>query len=480
MPTKPEWSPGRDTACDSCQTTHADQTKAIEPAKAAPNSDPIGPAWPSMASPKQSDTPRRTGGLFGRLPIALVLGAGGKPLSAEAILLLAYRSLHTGAAWGCSHRTMARTVRSLSRGVFQRAIREAVEAGHLDRRQGKRKRRQADSRGRGFAVDQLTFDVPEARYVKVERDLFNGALTPAQIALVLYLRALGNGGAQPWQLMKRFNFSRPTLGALLRGRPHARRPLIGLLEHGLVVNCGTLGSPIWAHVAIKNPALKKTALKKQALKKTTRTHKTLPSHQISPTQVQLDQHVRPSPSFLEKEISRTDSVGGAVAALPKSPAPAASEAGLAADPGRKHFSKRTLAKVEALGVDVEELIDRYVEYEDKGAANGRPIGDPEAYLLTMARNAAAKSLDVPVGVLKQIVTPNEWARGAALAAAVHAYSAPSGQCIARARNCRDPNVDAALSRVSHRHFPNQAAADQAFMAELANLRLRTAEPATRL
>jgi hypothetical protein len=219
---------------------------------------------------------------------------------------------------------MARTVRSLSRSVFQRAIREVVEAGHLDRQQGKKKRRQAGSRGRGFAIDQPTFGVPEARYVKVERALFNGALTLAQIAVVLYLRARGNRGAQPWRLTRRFGFTRPTVSALLRGRPHPRRPLVGLLDHGLVVNDGTTQAPVWAHVDVKNPALKK-----QALKKTTRTHKTLSSHRISPTQVQLDQHVAASP-VLEQDKGRTDHVGGPVAALPEPAAQAASERGLAA------------------------------------------------------------------------------------------------------------------------------------------------------
>jgi hypothetical protein len=91
----------------------------------------------------------------------------------------------------------------------------------------------------------------------------------------------------------------------------------------------------------------------------------------------------------------------------------------------------------------------------------------------MARDAASKSLGVPVDHLKKIATPNEWAKGQAFAAAVGTYSSPSDECVARARKCKDPNVDEVLSGMRSRPFPNQLSADRWFMAELANRRHRT-------
>ena len=151
---------------------------------------------------------KRTGGLFGRLPKALVLELNA-PLSAEATFLLAHRSLHiAGKGWGCSGTAMAKTVRAgFSLGVFKRAVREAKGHGHLEREQGRSRK---PGRGRGYAVDRLTFDTPERDYVMVERDLFDGTLTPTEITTILYLRARGDRYAAPWQLMKRLG-------------PHGRR-----------------------------------------------------------------------------------------------------------------------------------------------------------------------------------------------------------------------------------------------------------------
>ena len=232
-----------------------------------------GPGPAGADDRPQSETidelPTRTGGLYGRLPNDIVTDPS---LSAEATCLLAYRSLHAGSAWGCSLTRVAKSVRSgFSRHVFQRAVKEVRDAGLLEREQGRRKK---PGRGRGWAVDRLTFCRPVRAYVMVERDLFDGTLTPVEITVLLYLRARGDRFAKPWQLMKRLNVTRPTVSVITRGKPQLRD---GLVDRGLVKNYGTEDNPLWGLATLKNPTLKSATLKK-----TTLTRKTYPSHQISP------------------------------------------------------------------------------------------------------------------------------------------------------------------------------------------------------
>jgi hypothetical protein len=174
---------------------------------------------------------KSTGGRFGRLPKKLVTSPDISPVTT---FLLAYRSLHVDGmnGWGCNHKKVSETVRGgCSLGVFKRAVREAKAGGHLQREQGKRKR---NGRGRGYAIDRLTFDRPDTDYVRVDRDLFDGTLTPTEITALLYLRARGDRLATPWQLMRRLGATRPTVSALMRGRSQTakREATIGLVERG--------------------------------------------------------------------------------------------------------------------------------------------------------------------------------------------------------------------------------------------------------
>jgi hypothetical protein len=104
-----------------------------------------------------SARPKRTGGLYGRLPKRLVVNPD---LTPEALFLIAYLCRHVaGAGLGCAHTAMVKEVRSgFSLGVFKRAVKQAKDAGLLDRRQGRKKKAGRDPRGRGLAIDRLTFD----------------------------------------------------------------------------------------------------------------------------------------------------------------------------------------------------------------------------------------------------------------------------------------------------------------------------------
>ena len=228
-----------------------------------------------------------TGGRFGRLPKKLVTSPDVGPV---ATFLLAYRSLHVDGmnGWGCNHKKVSETVRGgCSLGVFKRAVKEAKAGGHLQREQGKRKRH---GRGRGYAVDRLTCDRPYTDYVRVDRVLFDGTLTPTEITALLYLLARGDRLATPWQLMRRLGATRPTVSALMRGRTQTtkREAISGLVERGFVRNYGTQNAPSWGLATLKNPTLKSASLKRTTLKSTPHTRKTVPSHQISPTRSELN------------------------------------------------------------------------------------------------------------------------------------------------------------------------------------------------
>ena len=201
---------------------------------------------------------RPTGG-FGRLPKRLITGRG---LSPEAVFHLGYRSLHTGSGWGCNQVKMAAAVRrGYSLAIFKRTVKELKDAELYERKQGKRKK---PGRGRGYAVDNLTFEAPETSYVMVDRDLCDGSLTPLEIAVVLYLLARGNNFAAPWHLDERLMVTRPTINAALKV----------LVAKGLVANHGSPQAPLWGSVGLKKPTFKKTTRKRTTFKKTTRTRKT--------------------------------------------------------------------------------------------------------------------------------------------------------------------------------------------------------------
>jgi hypothetical protein len=258
----------------------------------------------------------------------------------------------------------------------------------------------------------------------VERDLFDGSLTPKEIACFLYLRARGDRFAELWQIQKRLSSARQRRAS----RPTVNRILSNLALRGLARNYGTRQTPRWGPVSLKNPTFKKAGLKNPPFKKATHSPITCPSHQISPSQVVLDKHTGASPANFDRANSRTDLPVGSLAPT-GNPEQASTSAGPAMGTGAAHlpFSRAVLVEVTALGVDVDGLINRYRTFAEKAAATGRPISDPSAYLLKMARDANAKAQgvateDLPLAVdaLKGIASPNRWTKVAALARVVRA------------------------------------------------------------
>src|SRR5262249_45163541 len=135
--------------------------------------------------------------------------------------------------WGCHRTAMADTVRSgFTRHVFYRTVGALQAKGYLERQQGER---QEPGPGQGFAIDRLTFETPKRNFVQVDRGLFNGTLTPTEIAVALYILACRGGGAKSWHIAGRFGLSRPTVAKAL-GR---------LESHGRIVNRGTKHVPIF-------------------------------------------------------------------------------------------------------------------------------------------------------------------------------------------------------------------------------------------
>jgi hypothetical protein len=390
---------------------------------------------------------KRTGGLWGRLPKELVTSPN---LSPEATFLLAHRSLHVDGkkGWGCNHRAMAATVRSgFSLGVFKRTLKEVKDSGHLDRKQGKRNR---PGRGRGYAVDRLAFARPKANFVKVDRELFNGTLTPAEIATALYLRARGNRLATPWQLMKRFGVTRSTASTIMRGwvpkTPGGKRlPQIGLLQSGHAKNYGRPDAPLWGIPALENPTLKKTTLRKTTLQRTTRTRKTYPSHQISPTRNALDKHEGAAPAFESEELRRTDCDGETLEAIQR---PAQRGESAKELPGRSpwfgeviqtamkaqpesisasakgpmvmdrlrdpvRLSPKQRAAIARCNGDEEDLYDRAMVARERLEARGKAMGNVARYMVAMAQEDFRRENGTEIGVVKDLVSGNRFQQDAA-------------------------------------------------------------------
>jgi len=338
---------------------------------------------------------KTTGGEYGRMPTSLVAPTLRDPhLSPAAIALIAYRSLHAdqNRPWGCSASKMRRAFRKgFGRKIFQRAVREATTSGYLVRRWGTLKRPNADGRGRGFAVDCLTFGHLEHGYTIVDRHLFDGQLTPSEVTIALFLRARNIHPTMPWQIGKRLGRRRDNGGLVKASRGTVNAVMKALSSRGIARNHGTRESPLWVHATVQNATLKKTTRKKATLLRTTSRY-------------------------------GTDLAAGNAAALTAAAAPPESAEGSAMHvlAERLPFSDITLRECHLLDVDLEALIDRYFEVEGKKAAKGKRIADPNAYLLKMARDERAKANGVKVDDLKDIASPNEWARGTALAKAMGA------------------------------------------------------------
>jgi hypothetical protein len=360
-----------------------------------------------------------TGGKYGRVPSSLVAPTSSDThLSPESTALIAYRSLHADQkrAWGCGAGKMAQAFRKgFGRKIFQRAIREAKDSGYLVRRQGTLKRPNADRRGRGFAVDRLTFGRPEDGYVIVDRHLFDGHLTPSEVTISLFLRARGSCPTMPWQVAKRLGRRRSTGGLKKASRGTVNAVMKTLSSRGIARNHGTCVSPLWAHATVQNATLKKTTRKKSTLKKTTLLRTTSPVRQISPARHEPNNHKGLSPQPFWKIAGRTDLIAGNAAALTAAAAPPDSSDGSAMQVHGEHlpFSDRALRECHLLDVDLDALMDRYFEAEAKKVAKGKRIADPSRYLVKMAKEERAKMNKVSIEALDGISSPNEWTRGAA-------------------------------------------------------------------
>jgi hypothetical protein len=186
-------------------------------------------------SPAETRAAKPTGGKYGRLPNAIAIS---NELSPGATFLIAYRSLHgdNKSPWGCRDRKMREVARrDFGRKAFQRAIRESVESGYFERTRGVEKRKNAEPRGRGRAIDHLTFDPPQRDYVKVQREDFDGTLTPKEFTAKLYLAARGNCLSGIWQIQKRLGVTRPT----------AIKVMKSLSTKALATNYGSEQNPHW-------------------------------------------------------------------------------------------------------------------------------------------------------------------------------------------------------------------------------------------
>lgn len=73
---------------------------------------------------------------------------------------------------------------------------------------------------------------------------------------------------------------------------------------------------------------------------------------------------------------------------------------------------KTREKIEALGVDVEDLLDRMYEQIDKGTK----VGSKSRYLITSAINEAHERDGTPTEVLKDIISGNRFAKADAIVA----------------------------------------------------------------
>lgn len=137
------------------------------------------------------------------------------------------------------------------------------------------------------------------------------------------------------------------------------------------------------------------------------------------------------------------------------------------------FSSDVIDAIAALGVDVDELVDRYLD-----RTSGRRIADPSAYLLRMAQDEAAKRLGVTADQIKNSTSRNREARIAAAVDATGAFSVPSDEAIAIARRRGRRFIDEVLADLASRKFSTQQACDQAFELALVNARFRPPKSAT--
>jgi hypothetical protein len=392
-------------------------------------------------------SPRPTGG-SGRLPTKMITRRG---LNPEEIFHLAYRSLHAdGAGWGCHPRKMAASVRSgYSRGVFQRTQRSLIGKGLMNRKQSNRK---CPGRGRGYAVDKLTFENPETAYVVINRSLFDGSRTPKEIACFLHLKARGKRLAEPWHIERLMQASRPTVNALLTA----------LSGTGLVENYATPECPEWGVAGCKNPTFNKTTRKKTTFKRTAHTRPLEPSRQSVP-HTNVSQHK----SEEQKVYRGTDQenaswappikrlLAGTVAGLTmdargegSGPRPPMQMDGLdgPADLGAVKLSQVDYQTLARLGADPEDLFDRTMVAKQHLEKRGKTMGSVRHYMMQIAREDFRQANGVPIGVVEEIASGNQFQQEAARKDLASAWARqPAGKrAQPKAMDGRTPNGSALL------------------------------------
>jgi predicted transcriptional regulator len=351
---------------------------------------------------------------------------------------------------------MAASVRSgYSEGIFKRTQRSLKAKGLLEREQGKRK---GGGRGRGYAVDKVTFEAPEARYVVVDRQLFDGSLTPKEIACFLHIKARDKNLLAPWQLDERLQSTRPTVNGILKV----------LSDKGLAKNYGSADAPQWGAAALRNPTFKKTTFKKPTFKKTTRTRVIRSPLGISPSHSSIACTRSPACNADPCPIRGTDDLAQEVGEAQRATVQAeiAQCSAEMARGERLPFTPAVLHELAGLGLDVDVVVEAY---HTKTA--GRHIRNPSAYLLRMGRDEAAKLHGVTPETLKKIATRDHKQRALELAAAVGISAVPGAivlRSVMRGAKHRGDDPEAMLrdwrASVAGRRFGSSAEAERSLTA----------------
>jgi hypothetical protein len=401
------------------------------------------------APKKRSKRPGQTGG-FGKIPSKYV---SSNLLTPQELTVVAYRSMHTDerTAWGCNYAKMMRPRQGnkiassgLSKGLLGVALKGVQDKGVMEREQGPRN---CKGRGRGYAVDRLTFDEPKSNYVIAEPDLLDGTLTPCQITIALLLRYRGSRGLLPWQIVKRLECSRPTANKVIRK----------LESVGIAKNFGSETAPFWALSSVKNPGVKRTGGKTAGVKTTGSTHRTRLSLTSVPHEP-FDSHVKASPACCDEGPKGIDEDERGPLASATSELIAATNAtfevrhgmlpakrsGMVMDRegARPRISDMDRKAIEALGGDVEDLYDRTMVQKAKAKSEGKkPIGCVVKYMIGIAKRDAATTLGTELGVGQEIITGNTHARKAALAKATGGKPKPSAAVLRDRARTTAPRSD---------------------------------------
>ena len=134
---------------------------------------------------------------------------------------------------------------------------------------------------------------------------------------------------------------------------------------------------------------------------------------------------------------------------------------------RLPFTADTIRELTTLdGLDVEALVESYRE-----KTKGKPIKNPDAYILKMGRTLVAGRMKISLEQLKRITSKNKTERALEQANVVGAFSRPSEETLRRARRYRKPEeIEQALANLAGKSFRSQDAVDRALEGEFTVLR----------